>query len=280
MLFGITASQDSRRPAAPAHGGYNPVGVRFIGWTGSNGQCAIKLNGLSCTNNGFLSWAAWFKNPDWVPATTAQQSLKPWLFQCDSGGSSVPTFRRNTQSSSPFGPLNEWAAEYGNNSSFNNNAVTSSSHLTNNAWIHVMATADVNHASGSKIFKNYVGDVDRTDSLSSDPQVAWTFTMNGKDFWLGSDSNGDSVFCDIADFSFWPGKSFLTAGDISLTTRRLFIDASGLPVNPSTAIAALGTPAIMCEGGVSGFLSNSRGNSGALGVPAFFDSPIASPTNP
>lgn len=279
MLYGIE-TESTRKFVAPPGGAYTPDPVRFIGWTGTQGECAIKLNSLISPDNGFCSWAGWFRNPKWIPTDTSLGSLRPWIFQVDSTGFNVPGFHRNFDTFT-HNPTSDWDAEYGDSTgtgNFVNGVITSSTHLTDGAWIHIMSTADVNHPATQKILKTYVGDIDRSDSFDppTDPQTAWSFTMNGKDFWLGSDGAvGDSCFVDIADFSFWPGLSFLTAGDISVATRRLFIDAGGAPVDPTTAITSLGTPAIMCEAGLTGFLANSRGNSGTFAVPpSIWDSPI------
>jgi hypothetical protein len=75
-------------------------------------------------------------------------------------------------------------------------------------------------------------------------------------------ANADPVYnpaFQIADFLMWTGVSL----DTSVTAnRRLFIDASGDPVNPSVAIAALGTPVYDVRGPASGIATNlgSAGN--------------------
>jgi hypothetical protein len=64
----------------------------------------------------------------------------------------------------------------------------------------------------------------------------------------------------IADSLMWTGVSL----DTSVTEhRRLFIDAAGRPVNPSVAIAALGTPVYDLRGPALGIGTN-RGSAGDL----------------
>jgi hypothetical protein len=63
---------------------------------------------------------------------------------------------------------------------------------------------------------------------------------------------------EMADFMMWTGVSL----DTSVTgNRRLFIDADGNPVNPSVAIAALGTPVYDFRGPASDVATN-RGSAG------------------
>lgn len=264
MIYGIEASDYLN--VAP---GYAPAAVHFSGYNGANGQCAISRSSLSCTNNGFLAWAGWFKTT-WY--TGQLSGAVPWIV--DSASLGRPVFILDAFHQYWFEVGNgtrSWGGSIG--------ATTSEAFLDDNTWQHIIAACDTNHASGAKFFKIYVDGVDSTANIT-ETNPAWTFLMNGKDFIIGDNGSGTGWFGDVADFSFWPGVNFFTAGDISSTTRELFRTAGGAPVDPSVAIAALGTPAIMCAGGVSGFLANTLGGSGALTVPGGYDSPTAAATHP
>lgn len=264
MFYGITASQ-----RAQSSSGYAPQAVHFSGDVGSNGKCSIKLNALSCTDNGFLAWAGWFKT-SWFPSTGV---VWPYAWVVDSVTRGMPDFFRNGTTQWEFDVANasrSLAATIGLSDSL--------AFLNDNVWQHIIAACDVNQSSGNKKIKIYVDDVDA--GSFSETQPAWSFDMNGKDFWMGDNGYGSSWTGDIADFSFWPGINLLTAGDIAEATRRLFIDAFGNPVDPSTAIATLGTPAIMCSGDATSFLTNSLGSNGSLSVPAGYDAPTNASSHP
>lgn len=243
MNYGIVASE--MRFAAPQSG----INAVHFGTSGSFGQSALKST-LSCTDNGYAAWAGWFKT-DWFP-----ESGFPYPWTIDPAGDYRPNFHRNGTT--------QWSWEVGNHTfdlSPTIGVADSLSFLTSNTWQHIICACDMNQSAGNKKLKIYVDDVDATGNFS-EATAAWTFVMNGKEFWLGDDDWGDTYTGDIADFSFWPGVNLLTAGDISEATRRLFIDGAGKKVDPSVAIASLGSPALMLTGGVSGFMANSLGTSG------------------
>ncbi len=134
--------------------------------------------------------------------------------------------------------------------------------IGDNVWVPIIGTAD-----SAIDTVMYFGDqATLPNGTAPGPGGGFSIKMNGQDFWLGNDSFGDFYTGDVCNFSLWPGISFLTAGDISLTTRRLFFDASGHAVDPSVAIAALGTPALMLTGGSSTFALNSLGSEGPVAV--------------
>lgn len=261
MIPGIIAQDTDISAAAPADP-FSGSAASFSGTSGFNGQCAIKLASITATNNGFMGWSGWFRSA-WFPAGN------PSVWSCDSAGSSDTNFHANGSTQFEFDVGNgsrSWSCNIG--------AADSTAFLTNNVWQHIIGAADVNHAAGLKFIKIYVDGVDASANATGSNGTAWQFTLNGKDFFLGDDGFGNSFDGGIADFSFWPGVNFFTAGDISSTTREHFRDAGGNPVDPATTIAAMGvSPAIMCTGGVTGFLANALGTSGALTVPAGYDSP-------
>lgn len=101
--------------------------------------------------------------------------------------------------------------------------------------------------------------------LNSDDVVypAFSIKTSGLEFAMPClAANADPAYngkFEMADFLMWTGVSLNT----SVTdNRRLFIDADGRPVNPSTAIATLGTPVYDLRGPVSNIGTNggSAGN--------------------
>lgn len=110
--------------------------------------------------------------------------------------------------------------------------------------------------------KLYVNDVDLTSPSTNNSPL--TMTWNGKQVLIGSGQPFFNVFTgDLCDLRIMPGTSLLTAGDISVATRRLFIDGSGKPVDPATATASLGTPIMLFSGDASTFATN-QGSGGAF----------------
>lgn len=71
---------------------------------------------------------------------------------------------------------------------------------------------------------------------------------------------------NVADLFIFAGQSLLTGSDIALATRRLFIDGSGKPVDPATAVAALGSPTMLFSGDHTGFVTNQGSGGGAFAV--------------
>lgn len=208
---------------------------------------SVHLNGstslggtISCSNNRFVSFAMWAKaDSDWTKclwAVNRNNSSDQFnlyyaghLFFEAAGGDLDPTFRDITVPSV-------------------------------GAWHHFIGCLRAGVAT-----KLYIDDV---SSGAETLGTAADFTWNGKDVWVGDDGWDGSFFTgDLAYVSLWPGIDFFSGGsDISEATRRLFIDAGGLPVDPSVAIASLGTPAVMLAGGSTTFADNSLGSSGAFSI--------------
>jgi len=265
-ICGIVAQETEDVPVIPL--GYTPQPVQFTAKTGFNQQCAIRRSVVTCTNNGLCSWAGWFRMTDWATHGAEQDGL-PHIFHGDAASFQYPYWYQTGSTA--------WEAAVGNHSGRAHFIQTNTANLPGNTWINVICSVDVNQSAGNKKFRFYVNDVSHADTTGTDSGTAFQLDMNTRDFWLGDDSFGNGAYFKVADFGFWPGVSFLTAGDITQATRRLFIDDDGNPVDPldtGGAIATFGTPAIMCLGGVSGFLANAHGSSGTLAVPAGYDTPL------
>jgi len=92
----------------------------------------------------------------------------------------------------------------------------------------------------------------------------FTVAINGFEFSIPclaahADPSYNPKF-QMADPIMWTGVSLDTSNS---TNRRLFIDADGNPVNPSVAIAALGTPVYYFSGQAASWSTN-RGSAGSV----------------
>ena len=92
------------------------------------------------------------------------------------------------------------------------------------------------------------------------------------------DSFAEGLVGDVADFRIAPGQNWLTGGDISEATRRLFIDADGKPVDPAIATAALGVPAVLFSGDASTF-GAKQGTGGAFTLTGTLTDATTSPSD-
>jgi len=135
---------------------------------------------------------------------------------------------------------------------------------------HFLCAAKVDFASGSKLGKVYLNDTDITN-VNSDTFGSFLIQMNGFLFCIGNDAGFDTpligALCDLrVALNYDP----FVDGDLPVAFRRLFIDASGKPVDPAVATAALGGPGIvLCSGDASptGF-SRNQGIGGTIIVTA------------
>jgi hypothetical protein len=244
MIVGITASGRSGGSVPPA---YQASGVVFGGTT------TLVNSALSSTDNHLVSFAGWFK------PSSADFTGTGVTFVVDPSGDYY-TFVEFQSGTVPL----VFVASGTGRGEFDYSTVGSlNPPLSAGAWLHIIGTFD---GLGSSPWAGqiYVNDV-RTNLTTSGTSTNIVPKANGLPFWVGGDGQGDPFGGSMADFSFWPGISFIeSGGDILPATRRLFIDASGAPVHPSAAIAALGAPAVMLSGGASSFPSNSLGGSGSF----------------
>ena len=245
MIPGITASENHIHSGG---GGYQASAVTFGGGT------TLVNSSLTSTDNNFVSFAGWFK-PTLGDFTSAAVP-----FVVDPSGSYL-TFVE-------FGGIHAQITYTPSGASANAEFVYDSSFnplLAAGAWCHIIGSFD---GTGGSPHACQMDANNATSTLTpDDDNVTISPLANGLPFWVGGDGEGDPYFGSMADFSFWPGVSFLESGDIIPTaTLRLFIDAGGAPVDPPVAIAALGTPAVMLSGNASSFSLNTLGGSGAFTV--------------
>ncbi len=146
--------------------------------------------------------------------------------------------------------------------SFHNRSIQTSNAAppgSNTGWTHIIGSFDAQNGIG----KMYFDDVNAGGAVTG--AVAFNVSTNGLQFLVGGDTfSGDEYIGDMCDLSIWPGVSFLTGNDITLTTRRFFRDSDGKPIDPAIYIAEFGTPPVMLSGNATNFLTNSLGSSGSM----------------
>src|SRR5882672_10542 len=195
-------------------------------------------------------------------------------------------------SSDPLGNYVNWSAAYedingaggGTDNAFftldgNTGIIEPHSHFTFDVWGCYILSVETNFSTGNKKYKVYFGDTDVTWYIDADGPSSDVF-FNGLSFYVGTDTYSNPPFTyanhlpdgrshtflgDMADFRIFPGISLLNgSGDISLATRRLFIDANGKPVDPAVATSALGTlGAVLLSGDHTAFPVN-QGTGGSF----------------
>lgn len=245
----LICNNDTRRhTAGSSQAAYRADAVTF-------NSARLELDSLVCTDNEFFSFAGWLRG------TFSSYPGVPWIVD--------PNGAANYYLQGLGAGGLEWSIGGGSGSV---GVDLGSPPLADDAWIHFIATVSTNEAAGAKSNVIYVNDVAPADSGTVshfDSASAFLIAANGKSLYVGDDGFNDFYPGEMADLSLWPGVSFLDeTGDIPEATRRLFIDAVGKPVDPSTAIATLGTPAVMLTGGAAAFRLNSLGASGTLTLAA------------
>lgn len=235
-----------------------------------DGATELHIASLSATDNANLSFVKWFKitNPSPIASSVGvifygdPESNNTPSLQFSAEGDSAPVYVQFSQSPSYIEQLT---------AAFNNSV-----------WNCLIASFTlVEGAEGlENIFKIYIGDTDVTNWVSrNDPGANPAFAFNGRSFWFGGDSYGGSdAVADFADVRIMPGVSLLTAGDIPLAKRRLFIDAEGKPVDPAIATAELGAQCILFSGDASGFAIN-QGTGGAFTLTGSLTNAATSPSD-
>jgi hypothetical protein len=214
-----------------------------------NGATKLHLASVATTNNAFFGFAGWFK------ANWNGGNYTSFIF--DPGNAYGPASQ---------GPSANRVTFYVNDLNGVHSLGISqptSSLVNNSGWQHFIAGAN---SSGSGTIVMYFDEAKSVGTITN--QAPFTTSTNGLELFIGSDNTTFNYIGDMAELSIWPGVNFLTGSDISVTTRRLFVDGGGNAVDPNVAIAALGTPAVMLSGDSSGFRLNTKGSAGAFSVAA------------
>ena len=251
MIYGVEAQNEEKgAPIVP----YAASGVQF------NSACLTNAS-ISCTDNNVFSFAGWFKT-DWP------------------GNNSGPAFIID-----PSGDYNSGYLSYIFNgvefaiappATSVSGGDLYSPDINGTTWMHLIGSID-NSSSTIVVYVNDVAIVWGVNSFKVGfSGGAFSITCNGKPLWIGYDYYNFFTGA-MADVSIWPGTSFLTAGDIDVTTRRLFIDAFGNAVDPSVTVAALGAPVAMLAGNSSNFYLNSLGTAGVFTLAAGTLTDVAGP---
>ncbi len=137
-------------------------------------------------------------------------------------------------------------------------------------WHCVIFSCDLSTAPPRKL-KIYIDDVDRTQEPADDfGEAGFNIAGNGLMVQVGSQEHDPHLpelygfEGDLSDYFIWYGLSILDeTGDIPLAMRRLFRDVGGKPVNPATAVAALGNPTMLFSGDSSTWPTN-QGTGGSF----------------
>ncbi len=216
-----------------------------------NGSTTLELASITSTNNAFFSFAGWFKT-DWTNNTF------PTAFLFDPNTQGMPYF-----SSNPGANQIQFFVENDGGTGFHNKSLitpTNSSPGNSTAWTHIIGSIDAQTTNSGALYFN-----DTLADGSVSGATNFNVSTNGLQLLVGGDTfSGDEYIGDMCDLSIWPGVSFLTGNDITLTTRRFFRDSDGKPIDPAIYIAEFGTPPIMLSGNATTFLTNALGSSGSM----------------
>lgn len=246
-------------PNSPGHGGGGGGGNTYVApAVHFGGNTILWQNPYSGVDSRYFAWAGWFKI-DWI-------DLTPTMFVFDPAQNFSPS----------FGDVQADVCDTTGSSIYKIRYPSVSPPLNSSGWQFVIAAFDSQLGVGKMYFDNTAGG-------TSIPASGFVVGTNGKTLFIGGDSSSN-VTGDVADFSVWIGNSnFLVGGDIPASVRSLFRDSNGKPVNPTVAIASLGTPTFMLSGNASTFASNTLGSAGALTLNPSFNSPLTnastSPSN-
>ncbi len=193
-------------------GGYVAKAVHFDGAT------SLTVNSFNAANSPYLSWSVWFK------ILAAQDGSAGVLFVTDPDGGYTST--GNLAQTLSLGYV---FSAMGNSAGSQYYVTCSPVGVSlDDAWHSALFSGNC-QAGESRL---YIDDVDVGHVTESNTFA--TMVYNGLKFIIGDDGFGTSLIGDFCDLWIAPGVSLLDGGgDIPEATRRLFIDASGKPVNPS-----------------------------------------------
>jgi len=279
-LFGSGVVWDYNRLPRPTSGnftigaiqipyvGYDAKAVHFDGTTALFSE-ALQGNYAWADTQGKFSTVFWIKN-----------------FQPTVGGSDFPMLWVSDPiaynqlvafSQSPTSLFMQETGIYGTNGF----AYRSDDISTAPTWQIVMISGDGNQPMGSKGAQVYIGDTPHSGSYVFDGLAIGTSSTlpaytPSTPFIISADGYpGDTLIADIADLRIMPGVKI----DFSnVANRRLFVSATGKPVDPAIATAALGAPAVFLSGDKDHFSNNTDGLGGSFPVrKSLFANGLAAP---
>lgn len=134
--------------------------------------------------------------------------------------------------------------------------VTTDTYTSTSTWYHILASWDLASATYHLYVNDAVPSAMTTETLNN---VDQGYGANANNWAVGAQPNaGGKMNGDLADILWWHDKLL----DLSSSAnRRLFINASGKPVNPRVAIESQGAPDI----GMYGTLAAWEVNKGTGG---------------
>jgi hypothetical protein len=208
LLSGVLSSEGG--------GGYIAPAVHF------DVSTYLGVSSLTSTDNSVFSWSGWFKISSIANAGGATAwSIDPEDTQAGNAGF-IPV--------DPSG-IFITGIEIGSASV----TIGEVGFPAFDTWFNVLGTIDLSGVPEDHQGKLYVNDVDLT-VLNPGEETDLIITTNGLPFFVTRSFDDDPDFklvCDVSNLWIAPGVSLLVDGDIPEETRRLFISATGKPVNPS-----------------------------------------------
>jgi len=147
-------------------------------------------------------------------------------------------------------------------------------------WHHTLIAWNTDFAAGSRLVPIYIdGAFHSVVPFGTDVGVAYKTALAAETAWgIMGGGTGDVVAGDYADVAFYQGLNIVQPdGSIDADDLANFISSSGKPVNPATAVAAYGPPAILLSGDVTHFPIN-QGSGGAFVVNGTLTNATTSPS--
>lgn len=227
------------------------LGVHF------DGAAAIRNASLTSTDTSALSYSYWVR-VDFTAAT-------PFVWSSDQEGDNN-AFHHSTSARSGTATALVQKVELSGSASILKAGSNSANY--NNSWHHVLVSGSLN---GSGDIKVYIDGEDQTTGVFSSGSGG-PIVFNGLSFLIGAFlvpgtpwPEGYSVF-DLAQFWFAPGRSLLTAGDITPTTLAKFYSPDGPQYLGADGSLPLGVaPAIYLNIGIGDTVADFLVNKGTGG---------------
>lgn len=259
--MGIVSSENSELiefcDGDPPDGGGAPY---FASAVTFDGNSYLSCPALSAVDSGIASWSFWIKHagaPVAPPVFNVDEVLNNNIvFKFYAAGRITLSFADPT-----------FAKEY--------IWISPLSSFPTAEWVHILISVNLNLPAGNKICSVYVNDIAITpQSAPLDNDAAFDLTFNSlQNVFFGSESE-TSYTGDAADTWFGPNVSLLSGSSISEENRRLFISATGKPVNPYGFPAS----AVLFSGDALTF-ENNQGSGGAFSLVGSLTDASSSPSD-
>lgn len=222
---------------------------------------------LVCSDSGKATCSVWIKA---TASSTSDGSGQPF-FVSDPGGN-YDTFLYQWDSGATPPRPNTFSLGFGGTSS----AVYVLEPETLSVWLHWLASCDMTGA--TPLMAAYQSDSPVGQPFNFTGSFPEVVKMNGLPFYVGTDTFTNAV-CDMSMFQFYEGVSIVESDNtISAANRRLFIDATGKPVDPVLAVSTLGSPTVLLNGTATTFATN-QGTGGAFTTTGVLTNASTSPSD-